>query len=424
MKKRTVLILGLVLALICASAAAQTVFTKISVDRGQAGQLISGLGIPEEQMTMIDPVLSLVNALGVRVLTVDDGGQVDLSLNDADVLSLGWTLGETGVSAASTLFPNYYLTITYDTIGQMMEKMAQNMPAAGGEGGFDPAAMQALFGHVQKWMNACMAAGQPGEPSAVKFERENHVFDTMTPVTVDMAVIMAATGELLEDLFADPAAMAVIRGMAQSSPAYNPDSFTADFRAGFEEWMAHFPDRVDVEFYTVAGDDSGVFYMDARSFREGETAPFFSAFMFFENPQNMKMEMTMPISDDGNGNITEMTAGFAIEGTDMKSFFRMGEMYCGLDMHMRDNGLTFDVFLMNADAALLTADVEITDAGERSLSMDSSGRTVLAVEKLMDAEDASALNDLMEDIQTNGLGGLMAAVMQQVPELGQMGSAN
>ena len=76
-----------------------------------------------------------------------------------------------------------------------MAQMAQNMPGAGGEGGaggFDMAAMQAVFGgYFQKWMDACATAGKPGEPVAVTYEYGSYVFDTMVPVTVDMAAITA-----------------------------------------------------------------------------------------------------------------------------------------------------------------------------------------------------------------------------------------
>ena len=95
--------------------------------------------------------------------SVADGAQVDLDLNGDDALSLGWALDDAGVSIVSTLFPNCYVTLSNETLAQMMAQMAQNMPGAGGEGGaggFDMAAMQAVFGvYYQKWLAACTAAG-------------------------------------------------------------------------------------------------------------------------------------------------------------------------------------------------------------------------------------------------------------------------
>ena len=204
MKKLCALILALLLTLTCIPAFAQTVCARVTVDREQAKSLISGFGVPEAQTAMTDPILSLVNALGVRVITVDDGAQVDLDLNGEDALSLGWAADGEGFGIVSTLFPNYFLTVSNDTISGMMAQMAQNMPGAGGEGGFDMAAMQAVFGgYYQKWLAACTAAGIPGEPVEVKYEYKNYVFDTMVPVTVDMEAITEATTELLSELLAD-----------------------------------------------------------------------------------------------------------------------------------------------------------------------------------------------------------------------------
>ena len=218
MKKLFSLVLALLLILTCA-ASAQTVCARVTVDREQAGNLFSGFGVPEAQMAFAEPILSLVNALGVRVNTVEDGAQVDLDLNGEDALSLGWALNDAGIDIVSTLFPNHYLTVSNETISQMMAQMAQNMPGAGGEGGmggFDMAQMQAVLGgYFQKWMEACASAGRPGEPVSVEYEYGGYVFDTLVPVTVDMAVITEATNTLLDELLADPAAMAMLQGMAQ-----------------------------------------------------------------------------------------------------------------------------------------------------------------------------------------------------------------
>ena len=433
MKKLITLILALLLTLTCVPAFAQTVYTKVTVDREQARDLISGFGVPEAQTAMMDPILSLVNALGVRVTTVDDGAQVDLDLNGEDALSLGWAADGEGFGIVSTLFPNYYLTVSNDTISQMMAQMAQNMPGAGGEGGaggFDMAAMQAVFGgYFQKWMDACATAGKPGEPVAVTYEYGSYVFDTMVPVTVDMAAITAATNALLDELLADPAAMAMLQGMAQgmaqsSGAALDPENFEADFKAGFEDWMAHFPDAVNAEVYTVAGDESGVFFMNAESFREGEADPFFAAFMLYENAQNMDMGFEMAMSDDQTRETATMKAGFAMKDADMKLYLDMGGVYCGLNMSVNGGDMTFDVFFMNAESPLLTVALEIADGGDRTLPMDASGKTVTALEAIMADANGEAAQGLYGDIQANGLGALMGLVMQQVPEMaGLMGQA-
>ena len=437
MKKLFALILALLLILSCTSAFAHTVTTRLTVDREQAKALFSGFGMPEAQMATVDPILSLVNALGVRVTTAEGGAQVDLDLNGADALSVGWASDDAGVNLVSTLFPNYYLTLSNETIAQIMAQMAQNMPGAGGEGGaggFDMAAMQAVFGgYYQKWLAACTAAGIPGEPVEVKYEYKNYVFDTMVPVTVDMEAITAATSELLEELLADPAAMAMLQGMAQgmsqsSGVPFDPQTFEADFVAGFAEWMAHFPDEVNAEVYTNAGDESGVFYMVSESYYEGVEDPFFTAYMLYEGAKNMDMGFAMDIADEETQETVTMTAGFAMKDTDMKMFFDMGGIYYGLNMSFNGGNMTFDVFFMNDKAPLMTVAVEIAEGGDRTLPVDNAGKTVLAVEEIMQDANSEAAQGLYGDIQANGLGALMGVVMQQVPELGslmgQMGQAS
>jgi hypothetical protein len=87
--------------------------------------------------------------------------------------------------------------------------------------------------------------------------------------------------------------------------------------------------------------------------------------------------------------------------------------------------MTFDVFFMNDKAPLMTVAVEITDGGDRTLPVDNAGKTVLAVEDIMQNANSEAAQGLYGDIQANGLGALMGTVMQQVPELGSlMGQAS
>lgn len=430
MRKLMALILALLLALPCAPAFAQTVYTRVTVDREQAKMLISGFGMPEAQLSMADPILSLLNALGVRVTSVEDGAQVDLDLNGEDALSLGWTSKGADYAIVSTLFPNHYLTLSNDTLSQMMAQMAQNMPGTGDSGGFDPAAMQNVFGsYYRRWMRACTAAGQPGQPVSVEFQYRDYEFDTMVPVSVDMTAITTATSALLDELLADPAAMGMLRGMAQgmsqgSGAAFNPETFDSDFKAGFKEWMAHFPDEASAEVYTKTGDTSGRFYMNAKSFHEGEADPFFTSYMLYGNAQNMDMGYTMDLTDDKTGETIRMTAGFAMKNSTMKMYFDMGGMYYGLNMRLKSGDMAFDVFFMNADHPLLSVAVQITDGGNRTLSMDAEGRTKMAVEEFMADANSEAAQSLYGDIQANGLSALMSIALQQVPDLsGLLGQA-
>ena len=425
MKKLLALVVALMLVLTCAPAFAQTVCVKATVDRDLAKELLPGFGVPAEQFGTIDNVLAVVNALGVRVTTVADGAQVDLSMNDADALSLGWVTDDVGATIVSTLFPNYALTLQSETVTSMMEQMAANMPGGSGAGGFDMAAMgKVLGGHIQKWMEACAAAGKPGEPETVKFEYEEYVFDTKVPVTVDMNAITTATNELLDNLLADPAAMSMLQGMAQgmsqsSGVEFNPETFEADFKAGFEEWMGHFPDEVNAEVYTMS-DGSEIFYMLAESFHEGDENPFFNANMLYEGAQTMEMGYTMEMTDAETSKTVTMAAGFAMDGQDMQMFFDMDGMYFGLNISFSEGDMVFDVFFANPDKPLLSVSVEITPDGDRTLPVDAEGKTTLAIEEIMANGNSEAAQGLYADIQNNGLNALIGTATQAVPEFGSL----
>ena len=420
MKKLLALIVALTLAL-TGPALAQTVVTTVTIDRDLAKEMLPGFGVPDEQLGMIDAMLAFVNALGVRVTAVDDGAQIDLSLNDEDALSLGWATDADGAGIVSTLFPNCYLTVQNETVAQMMAQMAANMPG-GGEGGMDMAAVSAaLGGHFQKWMEACSAAGQPGEPVAVAFEYGDYTFDTMVPVTVDMAAVTAATNALLDGLLADEAAMAMLQGMASGmsqsgGAAFNPETFEEDFKAGFEAWMSRFPDTVSAQVY--ANSDGGeAFYMTAESAYEGSEAPFFTCYMLYENGQNMDIGFTMEMADGETSDTATLRAGFALKDADMKLFLDMGGMYFGLNISAAEPDVVFDVFFMNPDRPLLSVKVEITEGGDRTLPVEADGKTALAIEEIMANAGGEAAQGLFADIQANGLGGLMGTLSEQVPEI-------
>ncbi len=414
MKKLLALILALMLALGGVSAFAGTVYTKVTIDGDVVKALLPAFGVPEDQLAMLDPIISLVNALGVKVVTVEDGAEVALDLNGKEALNLGWATDDAGATVVSTLFPNYVLTIPQETIDQIMEQFMANMPGAGGEGGglggFDFEAMGEVFGkYFAEWVQACSAAGQPGEPVPGDYVMDGVAFDTMVPVTVDVPTIKEATVKLMDDLLADPAAMGMIKGMAQSTGAQIDDeTFDADFKAGFEEWMAHMPETVTAEFYTN-GEDGQTFFLTGESVMEGEEEPSFTYDMMYLGEANMTMHCHM-------GGEAPMDMGFSMEGTDMSMFFAMGDIYYGLNLSFPGNEFDMDLFFMDPEAPVLCLKVTTDEAGERALSMDAAGKTALAIEMPMDGND-EAVQDLLGDIMNNGFGTLVSVLGEEVPEV-------
>ena len=423
MKKLLALIVALMMALTCMSALADNVYTKVTVDGDLAKGLLTGFGVPEDQMAIVDPVIALVNALGVSVTTVADGAQIDLDLNGNPAVSLGFAMDEQGAKVVSNLIPNYLLTVSQETIGQFMEQVAANMPGAGGEGGgMDMSAMMETFGgYFQPWFEACASAGQPGDPVTGEYEFMDYKFDTMVPVTVDMAVITEATQKLIDDLSADPAAMAAIKGFAQgfaknSGEEFDEANFEANFKAGMQEWMSHFPDTVTAEFYTDSTDEDGMpFYLQGDSIWGEESG--FTYYMLYVDEATMYMGYQMT-AKDGDEEVP-MEAGFSMENGGMSMYFSMGEMYLGLAMSFSEDGFAMDVYFMNADKPLVSVVVTMAASGERTLPVDGAGKTTLAIEDAMSGE-GDAVQGLAGDFMANGLGALMGTLSEQVPEIASL----
>ncbi len=420
MKKLLALIVALMMALTCMSALADNVYTKVTVDGDLVKGLMSGFGVPEDQMGIVDPIIALVNALGVSVTTVADGAQIDLDLNGEPAVSLGVAMDEQGAKVVSNLIPNYLVTVSQETITQIMSQVAANMPGAGGEGGgMDIGAMTETFaGYFQPWFEACASAGQPGDPVTGEYEFEGYKFDTMVPVTVDMAVITEATQKLIDDLSADPAAMAAIKGFAQgfaknSGEEFDEANFDEDFKSGMQEWMAHFPDTVTAEFYTDSTDEDGMpFYLQGDSIWGEESG--FTYYMLFVDNANMDMGYQMTVKD-GDEEVP-MQAGFTMQDGGMSMYFSMGEMYMGLVMSFSEDGFAIDVYFMNADKPLVSLIITTIAGGDRTLPVDGEGKTVLAIEDVMGG-NSDAVQGLAGDFMANGMGALMGTLSQQVPEI-------
>ena len=167
MKKLLALTMALLMALSCMSAFADTIYTKVLVDEEVAESLMALYGMDEDQLALVDPILSLVNAIGVNVITAEDGAPVDVDLNGANAFSLGFAANEAGATVASTLFPNYVLTVSQETMNEFMKQFAANMPgaSAGGEGGMDMTAL--ILAAAGLWALCRFGVGTVGEQTYV-----------------------------------------------------------------------------------------------------------------------------------------------------------------------------------------------------------------------------------------------------------------
>ena len=409
LKKWVSIILALVMILSCTAVSAGTVYTKVSVNVEAAKEILTGFGVPEDQMAIFSPILSLINVLGVKVITAEDGGQIDLDLNGESALSLGFAADEQGIRLASTLFPNYVLNLKQETLGQMMEMLMSNMPGMGigGTGeGFMSIMPTSPMTYFNSFVQVCSEAAVPGEPVKGEYVFEGNSFDTLVPVTVNVPAVKEAFHGLAEDMFRDEAVVSSLQGCAGM---IGMDLDPEQLKAGLVEFEAHFPDTVTAEYYQN-GEVAVPFYVTGRANYEGKEGPSYEYSMLFKGEN----DFTVSFLDHEQG----ISAGLLMTDERLYIEFKQGEVNFALDLTSKTGEPVLyqcDLYFMNTEKPLISVAVTITADGTRTLPVDGEGKTLLAVEDLLNG-GSEAGNGLMTDLMMNGLAPLLAKLSQIVPD--------
>lgn len=410
MKKMLALLLAAVMALAGVSAAAeepaapaQGVYLKVTVDSEAAKNLLPAFGVPEEQTAQIDPILAVVNALGIELISDTAGIQADLDLNGTKIISLGGAVDEKGITVAGSLFPNHLLTLSWDTLTEMMK---QYMPAAtgeesaeGGEGTDFTAAFASLGEYVTEFSGTVAGATTPGEPETGSFEFDGLTFDTKTPQNVDVKAMAEAAKTLMEKMLKDPA----MQGMLQNTPGFDPD----EALKGFEEAMAeeNLPD-VTVDVYTNS-DGSEQYYAVSEATYKGAEAPSYRYIQLYKG------------SGIGTFGFHAFDMGLIIGAEYAPDGFRAdftmgGEMQFALDVKTGGEALfSADVFIMDMEKPALNIRMTASEAPARSLSLDAEGKTVLPFENLMGENAGEAFQSLQEDFMNAWVPAVMQAMQAE-----------
>ena len=217
MKKMLSLILVVVMVLSCAVASGETVYTQVKIDRNAAAGLMAAMGVDEDQIGMADIAFAVISALGVNVTAVEDGAQIDLDLNGRNAISLGFATTEENLVLASNLFPNYIVTVTGETLAQMMESVSSMATGSGSEDADIAAISGRMSEYFSRYIAECSASAVPGEPVSGEYEIDGIVFDTMTPVTIDLPRTKKAVEDLAEEMLQDEVVIGAISSYMQRS---------------------------------------------------------------------------------------------------------------------------------------------------------------------------------------------------------------
>ena len=389
-----------------AASAVQTVCAQLSIDRDAARSVMEKSGMPEERISAVDPVLAVLSALGIRVTGADRGIQIDLDLKGTDILSLGAKKSENGLLIGSTLFPDYLITVSEETLAGMMRQYLPMMPAGGsGEGGADMKALAAsLLVYVRKYTEACTAAVTAGSPEKVDFDVEGCAFDTLTSMNVDTAAIADATKTLISDLLNDR----VVSGMLQSVPGFRAEERLKAAEEALSEEKV--PD-VTVNVYT-SSEVSGSFYAVSEVTAKGaEDAAFRAAAL---SPGDGTGTIGIQVFEAG----INISAAYFPDGIFI-SYISEQEYYA-LSIRLEDDStVRMEAYITDTEKPLAVLTVTSSEGGERTLSLDPEGKTLVKPEDLTGGQSAESSAGLTQEIMTN-LGTLMMKAAGAVPEFGSL----
>ena len=94
-------------------------------------------------------------------------------------------------------------------------------------------------------------------------------------------------------------------------------------------------------------------------------------------------------------------------------------MYVGAKIELANGEnmkLDAQLFFMNPEKPLLTASAVVIPGGEVTLDLSGEGKENIDLAQLMQDEDGTLKNNLLMDVMSNGLNGLMARAAEIMPE--------
>ena len=424
MKKLTALFLALLMVLsgtlaLAEAAAAPSglsVTGEISVDREAAKTLMSAYGMEDAMVQLADSALAVLDALGYRLIVADSGAELGVSLNGKDVLSLAGEFNDDGLVIGSTLFPNYVLTASSDSIvnfvQSLTEKAADKVPDLGAD------AQNVIQQYAGDFVNEALAAFNVGEAETGEFEFDGKAFNTRTPITVDVPAFVGAAKGFFEKLENDETVKAALeaakaRGVDIGKELEIPEDVDA----------AKLP-AIEGAIYTnvdEAGNQGSATYISVDVTNAGAEAPtalidlsvdegnILAQVEFTESKVTLQCAVDY---DETNCNIQ-----FAV--------FSGEDMYVTLNINVdvqEDIVIVSDLYVMDAEKPVATETETITFDGVRTYTVSADGKTAVALENLTGEEDTEALSGLAMDLLMNGLGGALTTATEAVPEIGNLTS--
>ena len=420
MKKLTALLLALLLVLSGTLALAEesamafpsiTLTDEIDINRDAAKTILAAMELQDDQIEFVDSVLAILSAVNERLTIADGGIQLDIGLNGDDVFSIGGELTDDGLAIASTLFPSYVLTVSAETIMKALEGLTSTMSPDGAEASLPAEAMAAIQEYANQFIDAVKPAIGIGEVEVGEFTFEDMTFNTMVPIHVDTVTIAQAAKTFMEQVNSDETITAALESMSKLGI-----DTSAELNLPEELSEENVP-AVSITAYANVdenGNQSGPIYAVAEITEYGKDAPTATIDVLADDP-NLQLQLDVPEAQtNALFTLTSDDTGF----NGQLDLYYQGA-YFGLDINAEMGEtitLAIDFYAFDSENPLFSEVSTLTMGGQRTLPISGTDKQILSAETLVSGEDETATIGLTMDVLFNGLGGVISAVTEAVPE--------
>lgn len=423
MKKALAVVLALVLALSCTLALAETgpveepafpgvtVQSEYDVNREVLMYALALFGLDEYTIGIVDTVAAVVDEAGEKAILAPDGFQYELLLKGTSLVNVVGQLSETGLVASTSLLPNYAFSVSMEEIGQALQSIATQ---AEGLQALDTEALaQAITGYTNTFINTCAAAVSAGDPEQGNFVLDGIKYNVKVPINVDLAAILNGYISLFSDLSKDEAvksAIETLKGMGVNITLPEEGELTSVDEASlptvavdaymFIDEEGNQSDTVDVVFsVTPAGSSDAATIGDVLI--EGGNVRVIAQFL----TAGLNVACTVEKAENGGS---------------ARLDFDYNDLYFGLATvcDSKDDSTAVDgyVYLIDSENPVFTSHSTITLNGALTLSADGEGKTVVALSDLTSDNAKEATGGLVIDFLFSGLGGLLSAAGELMPD--------
>ncbi|MBR0367198.1 MAG: hypothetical protein IJH86_02265 [Clostridia bacterium] len=429
MKKLLAMLLALVLALSCtlslaeaddaAALPALTVTGKYTVDREVLAAALTAFGADENAAALADAVAAVLTELGERLIVADNGVEIGLSLKDTDLITLVGELTDDGISLGSSLLPSHVLTVSGQTLGGILQSAVEETGNALADLDFN-ALGEAVSGHAETFINSCVNAVSYGEPESGDYVLDGISYNVMVPMNVDLEAIINALNTFIADMTADENIQAAIKtleekGFSITSGDNEPLSTENLPKLDFEAYMTvdeagNTTGATDVVFKVYPPESEEVATM-GDVFVDGEHVRVIAQFFDLEN------------ADATPVNVLYETSAID-EGYQHRMEFYIGELYFGFVCTVTNADVITvdsDIYVLDSEKPLLCEKVVIAQGGERTVALNDGSKEVVAVEDLVEGENAENLrNSLFMEALFSGIGIISSATEAMPEEVGTL----